>query len=368
MRLAYQNMVAAKGYEIVAIVDRDVCKQGTDFFGTPIISPEELVKLDAELEKYDCVITIRTAHVVDEVKQWLKKMKNAEVYTYEDFFIKEKLNGNLYRISMIQTHMVDHCNLNCVRCTHFSPLVKKDGKEFYLNPDEFERDVKRIAELTEGDVDEYQLAGGEPLLHPECYKFPYIIKKYLPHTDIKIITNGTLVDCVDEKFYQSCRDNKVQIWVTRYPVNVDYDGIVKNLRERGLDAIFSNPGNSEEELKEMWGTALHLEGGLDGDSNFEGCPVRCFMLRNGYISVCALGAFSDLFNNYFGTYLPMPIENGINIHEVSSLKEVTDFLAQKIPLCEYCRSLERMAPIPWAVSERKMEEWTDGCEKKQIGY
>jgi hypothetical protein len=227
--------------------------------------------------------------------------------------------------------------------------------------------VKRIAELTKGEVDEYQLAGEEPLLHPECYKFPYIIKRYLPHTRVIIVTNGTLFDGVDEKFYKSCLDDDVQIWVTIYPVNIDYDGIVKNLRSKGLDVVIGNYSNTEKELKEMWGVSFHIAGGLDGDKNFEGCPARYFILRKGYLYICVQGVFSDLFNRYFETKLPMPKEYGINIHEVESLVKIMDYVSKKVSFCEYCNTLERMEPILWAVSERKMEEWTDMNKWKNSG-
>ena len=69
----------------------------------------------------------------------------------------------------------------------------------------FERDCCRLAELTGGDVDEIQLSGGEPLLHPEVEKFPYIVRKYFPKTKIIIITNATRL--IYEKFFFSslCR-------------------------------------------------------------------------------------------------------------------------------------------------------------------
>ena len=41
-------------------------------------------------------------------------------------------------IEKIDIHITDHCNLNCVSCTHFSPLAE----EFYLDIDIFDRDLK----------------------------------------------------------------------------------------------------------------------------------------------------------------------------------------------------------------------------------
>ncbi|MCQ2505780.1 MAG: 4Fe-4S cluster-binding domain-containing protein [Lachnospiraceae bacterium] len=359
LRLAYQDIIASKGYNIIAIVDKDPLKQGKSFFGTPIISFEKLLQLDKEIDKYDCVITIRTDSVVNEVKKSLEVLRNGRTYTFEEFFIQEKLNRKITRIPQIQTHVVDHCNLNCVRCSHFSPLVSNDDNAFYLNPKIFENDVRRIAELTNGDIDEYQLAGGEPLLHPECYIFPYIVKKYLPNTKVIIITNGTLFDRVDEKFYLSCIENDVDVWVTRYPIAIDYDSAIENLKTRGINVEYGNSGNSKQQVKEMWGVAYKPDGGLDGEKNFECCYGRCFMIRDGYMYLCTQSAYSDIFNRYFGTNMPEPTQSGINIYGVNSLEEITNYLSKKLAFCDYCNTLERMPPIPWDISKREIGEWVE---------
>ena len=51
-------------------------------------------------------------------------------------------------IEKIDIHLVDHCNLNCRGCTHFSPLAQ----EFYLDLDSYECDLTRLSKLTRGDV------------------------------------------------------------------------------------------------------------------------------------------------------------------------------------------------------------------------
>lgn len=353
LRIAYQPIVAA-GYHVVAICDRDIEKLGRQFFGINIISFEDLEKFDKENQNYSVVITIRTIKTVDEVKEQLKVLNNAKVYTVEEFFIERKLNCTIKKINQLQVHLVDHCNLNCVRCTHFSPLA--DGR-FYLDKENFENDVRKLSILTDGDVQEFQLAGGEPLLHPECYAFPYIVRKYFPNTSIVIITNGTLFDKVGEDFFESCRVNSVQLWVTLYPISINYNQIKCMLKEKKIDFVMGNSGNSEKEPKEMWGVAYRLSGDLDGQKNFQECPGRCFMMRNGRVHICTQGAYSDLFNNYFHTKLPNPEENGVNLYEVDSLEELTDRLSKKIPFCDYCDTLNRMPPIPWGISKKEIGEW-----------
>lgn len=353
LRMAYQPISAA-GYRVIAICDKDIEKQGKCFFNINIISPEALKELYAQNADMCIVITIRTTKIVHEVKEQLKILKNAKVYTVEEFFSEKKLNTIIKKINQVQIHVVDHCNLNCVRCTHFSPIA---DNHFYLNKVDFEKDIKRLSELTNGDVEELQLAGGEPLLHPECHIFPAIVRKYFPNTNIVIITNGTLFEEVGEEFYNSCRVHHVQLWVTLYPISVDYDAVRDMLKKRGINFVMGNSGNSEKEPKEMWGVAYKLLGGLDGQKNFEECPGRCFMLRSGRMHICTQGAYSDLLNNYFHTNFPEPEVNGISIYEVDSLEELTERLAKRIPFCDYCDTLNRMPPIPWRISKKEIGEW-----------
>ena len=75
-----------------------------------------------------------------------------------------------------EIHLTDHCNLNCVGCNHFSPLADS----FYLDITAYKQDCKRIWELTEGNVQEIVLLGGEPLLHPNLKEIFSISSKYFP--------------------------------------------------------------------------------------------------------------------------------------------------------------------------------------------
>jgi uncharacterized radical SAM superfamily Fe-S cluster-containing enzyme len=63
--------------------------------------------------------------------------------------------------------LTSHCNLNCAYCSAFSPLAKED----FYPVDVFKAECERLSLLTGGKVSEIQLAGGEPLLHPNVTDF-----------------------------------------------------------------------------------------------------------------------------------------------------------------------------------------------------
>ena len=62
----------------------------------------------------------------------------------------------------IETHIVDHCNLNCRGCSHFSPLAKP----YFKSLDEYKREFERLAEITNHYIQQIRIMGGEPFLHP----------------------------------------------------------------------------------------------------------------------------------------------------------------------------------------------------------
>lgn len=361
LRMAYQPLVSA-GYNVLTICDKDPQKQGKFFYGKEIISPERLFKLDKEIGSYILVITIRTPEVVQEVRDNLADLKNATIFSFDEFISYAKLNSRLVRFSCLMVHLVDDCNLNCVRCSHFSPLATKEG--FLLDEIEFEKDCAKLSELTKGDVDEFQLSGGEPMMHPKAEIFPYIIRKYFPKTQIIMITNGTFILKMKEEFWKSCRENRLKLMVTRYPINLNYGDIEEELKKRNIDFEFGNTGNTNQKnhSKLMWGLPLVLEGGLDGQYNFEGCLCMQYILRDGRLYPCANSAYIDLFNKHFNVNLPGHEVNGVDFRNAKSLEDVTSAISCPVPLCNYCDARKRMSGIPWSISKKEISEWILGEE------
>jgi ABC-2 type transport system ATP-binding protein len=88
-----------------------------------------------------------------------------------------RLSGRKMRWSALrfEIHLTDKCNLNCAGCLHFSSLC--DEADF-LDISEYEKDLQRISQLTEGKIADIRILGGEPLLHPEVNVFLELTRKY----------------------------------------------------------------------------------------------------------------------------------------------------------------------------------------------
>ena len=68
--------------------------------------------------------------------------------------ILEDINFQLDRITpkanidFVKINLTEHCNLNCQCCSHFSNLAEQEFTDIEI----FERDIKRLSELSNGEV------------------------------------------------------------------------------------------------------------------------------------------------------------------------------------------------------------------------
>ena len=113
--------------------------------------------------------------------------------------------------------IVDHCNLNCKGCGHFSPLAPKS----FLDIETFETDLRRLNVLLNGEIFCLELMGGEALLHPQLEDFLRITAKYVSG-EKNLCTNGVLLSTLPNRIYQLCAQTGITICVTMYPIDIDW--------------------------------------------------------------------------------------------------------------------------------------------------
>lgn len=165
-------------------------------YGLPLYQFDEIADDIRSKDALVCVSVIEEKQM--EIQQFLQMNEVNNVDYISDDCIKELLRireqGNaaiMHRINELENsiirliprpilnvsyHVTDVCNLNCKGCWHFAPLATALNKNQRADIEEFERDVKRLSELLDGELAKFSLFGGEPLLHEEAYKFPYIVK------------------------------------------------------------------------------------------------------------------------------------------------------------------------------------------------
>lgn len=197
-----------------------------------------------------------------------------------------------------EINIVDHCNLNCQCCNHFSPIAQKN----YLDICTFEKDMNRIKELTGGEVGRIWLIGGEPLLHPSLAKIMLIARKHFQRSHITLNTNGVILLEQDQEFWKTLRDTKIELTITKYPVKVDYDMINSKIESEQVKYAYTL---SSQVLKTTYHLPLDIEGRQDMVESYIRCwhANECITLRDGRLYTCPIAAHAHYFNEYFGKSL-----------------------------------------------------------------
>lgn len=315
--------------------------------GLPIKPFEEI-----KAEENVCVVLATKSRFHQEILDNLTGFD--DIYIVTDHLIKIMMMID-NRALQFQTHIVEHCNLNCRGCYHFSPLA---GEE-YLSIKEYENDVRRLSKLFEGKMERIMLLGGEPLLHPSICDFFRVTREYFPIGRIQILTNGILLLQMHDIFFYAMREYNVELWVTKYPINFNYD----RAEELALHYDIKLNYFSNEPVRTLGHQPLDITGGQDWVENFNHCyrANECIDLKHGKMFSCIIPAEIKPFCEYFKLDIPVTEHDYVDIYKVNSAEELLEKLGCPIPFCRYCNrdSIEVFGVSPWEKTKYKLEEWTE---------
>ncbi len=248
-----------------------------------------------------------------------------------------------------------HCNLNCRSCDHFCPLVER---EEYMEFNVFSRDIQRLSDLFHGKAEQILILGGEPLLNPDILQYMQLTRKWFPLANIYIVTNGILLNNMQEDFWETCRNYNIGLRPTRYPIKVDYEALKQIAHSKGVDYDFF--GSTKMSIRNMWHHPFDLLGKQDAEENFLLCYSgnHCITLDNGRLYTCPIPMTSKAFAAYFHKDIREEDADSIDIYKVTSSQEILDRLAKPIPFCKYCDVKNRTYDHLWEPSQKDIKEWT----------
>lgn len=257
-----------------------------------------------------------------------------------------------------EVHIVEHCNLNCKQCSHFSPLAEEE----YIDLGEYERDCKRLSELFEGKMNTIQLLGGEPLLHPEIEEIMRITREAFPIGRVRVVTNGILLPSMSDMFWEKCREYQVEISVSEYPIHFDYGAWgTKIEKEKGV--AYTPESFGRDRMFKLY--PIQTKKGLGNDNarrNFFNCVSansNCIALKSGRMYTCCTAANIIHLKKHFNLDLPISDLNSVDIYSVNTGAELLEKLAKPLPLCEFCDvvNVGKYISSVWGVSKKDRYEW-----------
>lgn len=250
-------------------------------------------------------------------------------------------------------NILDHCNLCCKGCDHFAAIAE----ERFVSLEHIEKDLARMSELMNQQVARIGIMGGEPLLHPELLQILALAREYFPNTLLQLVTNGLLLMNQSEEFWQTCKEHNIVIVNTKYPINLDYDGMIARAEKYGV--TFEHYGNTGEKMKTSYKMPLDLSGKQNPRSNYLKChhSNNCALLMEGKFYACTVAPNVKIFNKRFGTNLQLVEEDYLDIYKVTDKHEILKFLSRPIPFCRFCDVEHRQYGLEWERSKQIKEEW-----------
>lgn len=232
----------------------------------------------------------------------------------------------------IEVNLADHCNLNCQMCDHFSPVAKPN----FLDLDEYTRDIKRLAELTNGKMGIMKLQGGEPLLNENIIDFIKVTRETFPDCIIFLFTAGLLLKQWEKhprgNLWQVCHDYDVRIQFTIYPIGIDVDGIKALAKKYGvmMDAFSEVGDRSFQGVKRSCKHPFRLEGDVE-KWQFISCYQfnESITLKKGKLYTCPMIPYINSFNDAFGQSLSVSENDYIDIYEAKTYEELAEYMTKR---------------------------------------
>lgn len=253
--------------------------------------------------------------------------------------------GRLYDNIFVEYYITLNCNLNCVACSSFSPLVKgtayKDIKDIIL-------ETEKIIRITDNGKKIWKLSlmGGEPLLHPQLIE----IIKYFGELGInlRLVTNGILIPKMDKEFFELITKYNVDLKVSVYKT-VKYEKIFNKLEEHKVEfSTFNQKGT--------FGTQyLHNKKKGVTDCRYRG---TMFILKDNKMFTCSETAFFSIFDAAFKGQHDLKLEDGdwVDMDDVETLEELREARKTIPSLCDYCDGSSKKR-VEWKASENSIDEW-----------
>lgn len=267
-------------------------------------------------------------------------------------WLRHGFNKPYTEIKSVDFELVGNCNLNCKGCNHFSPIAEKGE----LDCDAFKKDINQLYKVLGDRIHSINLLGGEPLLHSNIKRIMQIAREAFPETRVLILTNGLLLKNIDVDFWNTARENNIDIEITKYPINFDYEGVKRTGEEHGINVSFF--GRSGYIQKTLFTLPIATKGGCDREDSFRKCYMArsCITFRDGKLYPCSYAAYMYRFNEYFKEKIPVTELDGADIYKLGKI-EILERIGNPIPLCEYCNSGKRTYGNKWEKSLKKKEEW-----------
>jgi len=231
-------------------------------------------------------------------------------------------------LKYVEYPLVEHCNLSCKRCAHFSPLADPD----FADPESFERDLRQLAKHF-STISRIRLLGGEPLLHPTPEAFIDAANSVFPNASLRIVTNGSPLKAMHDAFWSACRRAKVTLDLSLYPTMEKAAPELQELCEKQQVRLNLT-------YYESFFASINPRSDSDPERSMAYCRslFYCPFLKDSRLYVCALPVNVVHFNKKF--HRSIATDPGIDIFDPAlDGEKILKLLETPVETCRSCACL-----------------------------
>lgn len=259
-------------------------------------------------------------------------------------------------ISKIEYHVCDHCNLNCSGCSHFAPLFEEHFADLKL----FEKEMILLQNKFE-NIFRFRLMGGEPFLCSQLDQFVICARKYFPNTHLEIVTNGLILNKVEEPIWRAIKENDAVLNISLYPPTFRLkDKISDFLNNMAIQYSFGSgleQYNEEGIIEEFHKNLTLKKDNNEWEATRQCMGSYCHYYRDGKLSKCALPQLIYKLNDRFKTEYEVVEDDVIDLRTDVAPWDIVKRMRQPIEFCRYCSD-----------SGTERFEWKVDPKEEMLGY
>lgn len=251
------------------------------------------------------------------------------------------------RIKRVAITLTFRCTLKCKLCGADAPKYEKPKHFTY---EQITTMISRFMDLIDY-VEEFELSGGEALMHEDLDKIIEFSMQYKDKFDkLYIFTNGTIIPRENVCNVLKKYNNNIRFFISNYgEVSCKTDELITMLKDYGI--------NYKE--KKYYGIDIHCGGWVDfGDFSptkydYKQCYYLnsdyCIQIRGGEVHMCGRsyrGMELGVIEKTEDQYMDILADDFEVEKEKKHLQELIDL--KELKICKYCNGLrpdsERFVP------------------------
>lgn len=351
MKFNNYYLIGTNKFESIIISE---LKRNNYVYKGTILDTKDLDKIDNN----SSILSLVEPIFITKYAQIMRDLNFDYIYTLDYFDIEEGIINNIKKYNLndkpllgyIEINLVNHCNLKCKGCTHFSNIC--DPYEVDLK--KFKDDIISLSNLV--DIQLIRLMGGEPLLHSKLGDILNVVRMYFPNSKIAIVSNGLLVPTMKQNLIKTIKKNKVIFNISLYqPTFKISDKIEMFLKSNDIKFYYGNGSKQKNSngLITEFHTCL-----TDNDNNNSYvsnslCYGKFFpFVKDGNISRCSYPLLIDYLNKKCNSNFKV-FEN--DYHLIKNFKngdELINYLNEICSFCKYCTD-KKLRVFKWETSRNK---------------